>query len=77
VLEDQTVVLRLLAERRDDLGHERARVLNRLHQLFRELGSRAPASIATATALGDGRAFPLPNPPGEQCPGRGRATKIS
>ena len=35
--EDQTTILRLLSERRDDLAHERARVLNRLHQLLREL----------------------------------------
>jgi transposase len=35
--EDQTTILRLLSERRDDLAHERARVLNRLHQLIREL----------------------------------------
>jgi transposase len=35
--EDQTVVLQLLSERRDDLAHERTRVLNRLHQLLREL----------------------------------------
>jgi transposase len=35
--EDQTTILRLLAERRDDLGHERARLLNRLHRLLREL----------------------------------------
>jgi hypothetical protein len=39
VPEDQTVVLRLLSERRDDLARERARVLNRLHQL---LGPAAP-----------------------------------
>lgn len=30
-------VLRLLAERREDLDHERARFLNRLHRLLREL----------------------------------------
>jgi transposase len=35
--EDQTTILRLLSERRDDLAHERARTLNRLHQLLREL----------------------------------------
>jgi transposase len=35
--EDQTVVLRLLSERRDDLTAERTRLLNRLHQLLREL----------------------------------------
>ena len=35
--EDQTVTPRLLSERRDDLTAERTRVLNRLHQLLREL----------------------------------------
>jgi transposase len=35
--EDQTTILRLLSERRDDLTHERTRLLNRLHQLLREL----------------------------------------
>jgi transposase len=37
VAEDQTVILRLLSERRDDLARERTRLLNRLHQLLREL----------------------------------------
>jgi transposase len=36
-VEDQTVILRLLSERRDDLTRERTRLLNRLHQLLREL----------------------------------------
>ena len=35
--EEQTTIRRLLSERRDDLAHERARTLNRLHQLLREL----------------------------------------
>lgn len=35
--EDQTTVLRLLVERRDDLARERTRVLNRLHVLLRDL----------------------------------------
>jgi transposase len=35
--EDQNTILRLLAERRDDLGHERARLLNHLHRFLREL----------------------------------------
>lgn len=35
--ENQSTILRLLAERREDLGHERARILNRLHRLLREL----------------------------------------
>ncbi|MCI2422951.1 IS110 family transposase [Saccharopolyspora sp. K220] len=34
---DQTATLRLLSDRRDDLIHERTRVLNRLHQQLREL----------------------------------------
>jgi transposase len=54
VIEDQTVVPRLLSERRDDLGHERARVLNRLHQLFRELvpgGAAVGLSATKAAAL--------------------------
>jgi transposase len=33
--EDQTTILRLLAERRDDLAGERTRILNRLHGLLR------------------------------------------
>lgn len=35
--EDQTTILGLLAERRDDLVHEHTRVVNRLHQVLREL----------------------------------------
>jgi transposase len=35
--EDQTTILRLLAERRDDLAGERTRILNRLHVLLRDL----------------------------------------
>ncbi|MFJ8855473.1 transposase [Streptomyces sp. NPDC102437] len=34
--EDQTTILRLLTERRDDLLHERTRVLNRLHAVLRD-----------------------------------------
>lgn len=37
IAENQSTILRLLAERREDLGHERARLLNRLHRLLREL----------------------------------------
>jgi transposase len=33
--EDQTTILRLLAERRDDLAGERTRILNRLRGLLR------------------------------------------
>lgn len=42
--EDQSTILRLLAERRDDLAHERTRVLNRLHGLLRDL---IPGGAAT------------------------------
>jgi transposase len=35
--EDQTLILRLLTERRDDLTGERTRILNRLHGLLRDL----------------------------------------
>jgi transposase len=35
--EDQTSILRLLAERRDDLAGERTRILNRFHGLLRDL----------------------------------------
>jgi transposase len=35
--EDQTTILRLLTERRDDLAGERTRILNRLHGLLRDL----------------------------------------
>jgi hypothetical protein len=35
--EDQTTILRLLAERRDDLTGKRTRILNRLHGLLRDL----------------------------------------
>lgn len=35
--EDQTTILRLLAERHDDLTHERTRILNRLHGVLRDL----------------------------------------
>ncbi|MGW2940172.1 IS110 family transposase [Streptomyces sp. NPDC001156] len=35
--EDQTMILRLLTERHDDLVHERTRVLNRLHAVLRDL----------------------------------------
>ncbi|MEV8097761.1 IS110 family transposase [Kitasatospora sp. NPDC085879] len=42
--EDQSTVLRLLTERRDDLVHERTRVLNRLHAVLRDL---IPGGVAT------------------------------
>ncbi|MGV9271671.1 IS110 family transposase [Kitasatospora sp. NPDC003701] len=42
--EDQTTILRLLTERRDDLVHERTRVLNRLHAVLRDL---LPGGVAT------------------------------
>ncbi|MFJ9777663.1 IS110 family transposase [Kitasatospora sp. NPDC101157] len=39
--EDQTTILRLLTERRDDLVHERTRVLNRMHAVL------LPGGVAT------------------------------
>ncbi|MFD5430400.1 IS110 family transposase [Streptomyces sp. NPDC127084] len=42
--EDQTTILRLLTERREDLVHERTRVLNRLHAVLRDL---LPGGVAT------------------------------
>jgi transposase len=52
--EDQTTILRLLAERRDDLAGERTRILNRLHGLLRDLlpgGAPSNLSAAKAAAL--------------------------
>jgi transposase len=52
--EDQTTILRLLSERRDDLAHERARLLNRLHGLLRDLipgGAPTGLSADKAAAL--------------------------
>ena len=52
--EDQTSILRLLAERRDDLAGERTRILNRLHGLLRDLlpgGAPSDLSAAKAAAL--------------------------
>jgi transposase len=54
VQEDQTTILRLLTERRDDLVHERTRVLNRLHAVLRDLlpgGAPTGLSVDKATAL--------------------------
>lgn len=49
--EDQTTILRLLTERRDDLVSERTRVLNRLHVLLRDLApGGAPTSLSAAKA---------------------------
>ena len=44
--EDDTAVLRLLSDRRDELTQERTRVVNRLHRLLRELrpGGGPPGS---------------------------------
>ncbi|MET4097296.1 transposase [Arthrobacter sp. UYCu712] len=60
--EDQTTILRLLAERRDDLGHERARLLNRLHRLLRELipGGVEPGLSATKAGAALRRVRPRP-----------------
>jgi transposase len=52
--EDQTTILRLLAERRDDLAGERTRILNRLHGLLRDLlpgGAPTDLSADKAAAL--------------------------
>ncbi|WP_240763038.1 transposase [Micromonospora sp. HM134] len=53
--EDQSTILRLLTEHRDDLTHERTRILNRLHGLLRELvPGGAPTGLSAdkaATAL--------------------------
>ncbi|PSK67621.1 hypothetical protein B0E53_00431 [Micromonospora sp. MH33] len=52
--EDQSTILRLLAERRDDLAHERTRILNRLHGLLRDLvpgGATVGLSADKAAAL--------------------------
>jgi transposase len=52
--EDQTSILRLLAERRDDLAGERTRILNRLHGLLRDLlpgGASTDLTADKAAAL--------------------------
>jgi transposase len=52
--EDQTTILRLLAERHDDLTHERTRILNRLHGVLRELvpgGAAVGLSADKAAAI--------------------------
>lgn len=49
--EDQTTILRLLTERRDDLVSERTRVLNRLHVLLRDLvAGGAPTDLSADKA---------------------------
>jgi transposase len=50
--EDQTTILRLLAERRHDLTGERTRILNRLHRLLLDLvPGGAPANLTAAKAV--------------------------
>jgi transposase len=52
--EDQTTILRLVTERRDDLAGERTRILNRLHGLLRDLlpgGAPTDPTAAKAAAL--------------------------
>lgn len=52
--EDDTVILRLLSDRRDDLVAERTRTLNRLHVLLRDLhpgGAKRDLSTVQAAAL--------------------------
>jgi transposase len=49
--EDQTTILRLLAERRQDLAGERTRILNRLHSLLRDLiPGGAPTGLTAGKA---------------------------
>jgi hypothetical protein len=49
--EDQTMILRLLAERRDDLAGERTRILDRLFGLLRDLlPGCAPTDLTAAKA---------------------------
>ncbi|MBZ6296049.1 hypothetical protein ACWF8U_27430 [Streptomyces olivaceus] len=51
VREDQATILRLLTERRDDLVHERTRVLNRLHAVLRDfLPGGAPIGLSADKA---------------------------
>ncbi|MFB6990967.1 IS110 family transposase [Streptomyces sp. NPDC056304] len=53
VREDQTTILRLLTERRDDLVHEHTRVLNRLHAVLRDLlPGGAPIGLSVDKAAG-------------------------
>jgi len=50
-VEDQTMILRLLTERRDDLVGERTRLLNRLHVLLRDLvPGGAPTALSAVKA---------------------------
>jgi transposase len=56
--QDDTAVLRLLSDRRDDLTEERTRALNRLHRLLRELrpgGAPRQLTADQAAALLRGR----------------------
>jgi transposase len=49
--EDQTTILRLLSERRDDLVNERTRLLNRLHVLLRDMTpGGAPKDLSASKA---------------------------
>jgi hypothetical protein len=53
-VEDHCMILRLLAERRDDLAGERTRILNCLHGLLRDLvpgGAPTDLTAAKAAAL--------------------------
>jgi transposase len=54
LLEDQTVILRLLSDRRDDLVAERTRILSRLHVLLADLhpgGAKRELTAAQAAAM--------------------------
>jgi transposase len=49
--EDDSAVLRLLSDRRDELTGERRRIINRLHRLLRDLRpGGAPAELSTEAA---------------------------
>lgn len=47
--EDDTTILRLLTERREDLVNERTRMLNRLHVLLRDLIPGGPRRTSLPT----------------------------
>jgi transposase len=51
--EDQSMILRLLTERHDDLVHERTRIINRLHAVLRDLlPGGAPTRLSADKAAG-------------------------
>ena len=51
VADDHTAVLRLLADRRDELGQQRRQAINRLHRHLRDLvAGGAPTSLSAEAA---------------------------